>query len=142
MFGGISFCFWDLVLFNTWMTFVELLCRLVLIFFFKKISDQKICLIPPPPQKKAHECTLAIMSARSKDFLLSFGIKTLYLFFYVVNVFHATYDDWCQTLSGSQFYCFLGPGNSRSPYVSPIKKHSVFYSQIITSYGSVFTGRK
>lgn len=44
-------------------------------------------------QRKSHECTSASISAGSKDFLLSFGIRTLDLFFHVVNVFHATYDD-------------------------------------------------
>lgn len=44
-------------------------------------------------QRKSHECTLASISAGCKDFLLSFGIRTLDLFFHVVNVFRATYDD-------------------------------------------------
>lgn len=75
MFGGISFCFWDLVLFNTWMTFVELLCRLVLIFFFKKISDQKICLIPPPPRRKHMNALWQSCLQEAKIFCYPLGLK-------------------------------------------------------------------
>lgn len=56
----------------------SLLCEFTLFFFLvNKIIDKKNH-VHSVFQRKSHECTLASISAGSEDFLLSFGIITLY----------------------------------------------------------------
>lgn len=102
----------------------SLLCRFTLIFFLvNKIIDQKSCL-------------LFFSRGNHMNVLLQAFLQEVKIFSYPLGLeiwicssmwwMFTTPPMMTDVYQGHSFTVFLGSGNSWSPYVSPIKKHSVF----------------